>query len=494
VCTFVFPVVERVDGCCSLMVTGLNRFASLFIFKTILCSWDTIRSRTYVYACIYYYVLLLLRLRYLCVELVTCPCITMAYKCGLCAFETDKISAYGHHYALHRNVPNFRFPCAHDNCTRSFRSYAGFKTHLFRDHVVRHKAGQLLVSESVALTCSSFVCNVPLCNRASANLRGLIQHVKEHIEQGVCTVCPFAGCSLLFKKKSTFSSHLSRKHHNYDTQSQPLAVSDINSNYQQVNLNTVSTHEVSDSDFSVIAEHDEMASGDMQIDALEFNINITPDFDNLFLDNIALLYMKLQGYYLLPSSTIQVIVEEFANVHFLNNEAMAVHLRKKMMELNLPPDSINIVLREMSASDIFASVHNARTGTLRSEHTRSLFFKQRFRFVPPVQVSLGRNKANISRCYHYVTIKQSLSALFSNPSVKDQFLNPVPSQENILADLKDGKAFKTNPFLQQMPMPYKLYFSRMLLSWLTHLDQPRKSINSWQFTTLLVTYMSNIAP
>lgn len=147
----------------------------------------------------------------------------------------------------------FVFPCAHDDCSRSFKSYAGFKTHLYRDHVVRHKSTQFLVSQSThttILSCASFACNVPLCNRASGNMRDLIQHVKGHIEQGVCMDCPFAGCSKKFNKKSTFSSHMSRKHHRYATLSHPLADSAVNVNYTQVNLNTVATQEASDSDLS----------------------------------------------------------------------------------------------------------------------------------------------------------------------------------------------------------------------------------------------------
>lgn len=114
----------------------------------------------------------------------------------------------------------------------------------------------------------------------------------------------------------------------------------------------------------------------MQIEAPGYNITMTPDFDSLFLDNIAFLYMKLLGQYLLPSSTTQVIVEEFTNVHFLNQEAMKLHLNEKMLELKLPRDNKDLVLNEMSACDIFANVHNARTGILRSAHTRSLFFRQ----------------------------------------------------------------------------------------------------------------------
>lgn len=155
--------------------------------------------------------------------------------------------------------------------------------------------------------------------------------------------------------------------------------------------------------------------------AAEFPASMSHDIENQFLDNIAMLNIKLLGQYLLPSSTIHVIVEEFANVPCLNHKAMKARFSGKLEELKLPADHIshvlNDVLNDLSASDIFAQLHSPRSGILHSEHTRSQFFKRQFNFVNPVQVNLGRNASTMPRCYHYVPIKQPLTALLSNSSV-----------------------------------------------------------------------------
>ena len=105
----------------------------------------------------------------------------MVYKCVLCTFEAGTLISYSSHYALHRNVPNFSFPCAYASCGRAFKSYAGFKTHIFRDHTIRKHLGASRLATPVSNT---IICSVSECGRKFPHFRDLIQHVKEHVEQG----------------------------------------------------------------------------------------------------------------------------------------------------------------------------------------------------------------------------------------------------------------------------------------------------------------------
>jgi hypothetical protein len=88
-----------------------------------------------------------------------------------------------------------------------------------------------------------------------------------------------------------------------------------------------------------------------------------------------------------------------------------------------------------------------RSGVLRSQHTRFKFFKEQFNFVSPAQINLGRNAANVPRVCRYIPVKQSLSALLNKPYVQRQLSNLPTSQANVLTDLKDGKAYRSNIFL-----------------------------------------------
>lgn len=78
------------------------------------------------------------------------------FKCSVCSFETDRLLPYSSHYRLHRNVPNFNFPCAFPNCIRTFKSYAGFRSHFFRDHSSNnvHRVPYCKSTNPKSFTCS----------------------------------------------------------------------------------------------------------------------------------------------------------------------------------------------------------------------------------------------------------------------------------------------------------------------------------------------------
>ena len=317
---------------------------------------------------------------------------------------------------------------------------------MFRDHV-KYRPNPQLVVRHQSIQSESLVCSVTLCQRRHSNLWELTQHIKEHIDVGVTMPCPFGNCCYKFKNKSSFTSHLSRKHRNCVIKSQTPINCDINPRYIQLKAAAADsddeTEVVDIRDLISIADHEVHQQHTLPSNSMN---KLCKDFDDQFVNNVALLYLKLQGKYLLPNSTIQVIVDEMANIHNLNFEAMKSHLNKNLVELDLPQNVVANIVNDLRAKDLFSQVHDARSGVLRSQHTRFKFFKERFNFVSPVQINLGRNAANVPRVCHYVPIKQSLSALLNNPCVRFQLSNPPTSRTNILSDLKDGKAYKSNIF------------------------------------------------
>lgn len=343
---------------------------------------------------------------------------------------------YASHYLLHRNLPNFRFPCAYHNCPRNFKAYAGFKSHLFRDH----KKSTPRNVDGLFVSADSWQCRLSLCRFICADSESLMQHIRDHIDDGVSVPCPVVNCHFKFSNKKSFSSHMCRKHGKRGNETS-VELANVNER------NNPSAVEDCDPCTDVAVACPEQTE---ECDANSGAI-VSCNFESQFMSNIALLYMKLQGQYLLPSSTIQVLVDEFASVHALNHEAMKKQLADKLAVYNLSHECITNIINDVSANDLFARFHDARTGVLRSEHTRFEYFKECFRFIAPVQVNLGKNASNHYRCYHYVSIKESLAALISHCTVQDHMAKPVHSREDVLTDFKDGKNFISNPLFQESP-------------------------------------------
>lgn len=117
--------------------------------------------------------------------------------------------------------------------------------------------------------------------------------------------CPITGCKNTFTVKSSFTAHMSRKHR---------ASSDCSINY--IYRETVSLSS------TIIACEDVSQSS---------NDATTPETIDLphqsFVRNVCLLYLKLQGQFLLPASAIQTIVEEMQNVHELGQDYTLSKLR-----------------------------------------------------------------------------------------------------------------------------------------------------------------------
>uniref|UniRef100_A0A3B3D7K5 C2H2-type domain-containing protein n=1 Tax=Oryzias melastigma TaxID=30732 RepID=A0A3B3D7K5_ORYME len=99
-------------------------------------------------------------------------------------------------------------------------------------------------------------------------------------------LCPFEGCSKYFRVRTSFSSHISRKHmlskSVHEERPQEICYAD-----RIQGQDTVNTLEDKDS------QNDE----------------------EKFLNQLAMFYLKMQAKMLLPASTIQCIIEEFQDLH-----------------------------------------------------------------------------------------------------------------------------------------------------------------------------------
>ena len=133
-------------------------------------------------------------------------------------------------------------------------------------------------------------------------MKDLIQHLKGHIIDSEQVQCPFERCSSKFTVKSTFSSHLSRKHANAIDRkvSTDLLIEEPDSsrnNSDDLIHDNSGNVEIND-EFACLNECDQDEP------------NLEADFNELFLKNLALFYLKLTAKHHMPATTIQMIVSE----------------------------------------------------------------------------------------------------------------------------------------------------------------------------------------
>ncbi|KAK0152048.1 hypothetical protein N1851_006574 [Merluccius polli] len=206
--------------------------------------------------------------------------------CNFCSKTLETLRGYVLHCKIHRNKPHPFFKCVSTDCKQTFCTYAAFKGHFYRVHN----------APAPSVTAG-----------AVFSVKELISHLKEHIAEGRPVACPVTSCENTFTVKSSFTAHMSQKH-------RACSVDSISDKYRE-NVSQPS---------AVSACEDVPQSSN---DATNESSELPQDFNETFLRNVCLFYLRLQGQLLLPASTIQTIVEEMQNVHDLGQDYTLSKLR-----------------------------------------------------------------------------------------------------------------------------------------------------------------------
>lgn len=266
-----------------------------------------------------------------------------------------------------------------------------------------------------------------LCSDRFQTVQELLVHLKRHLVEGRSVAGPVAGCQSTFTLKSSFTAHLSRKH-------PQCSVNNINVIYREIAPQCSAT---------ACEEASQTLDG-----ATEEGTELPPNFNETFLRNVCLFYLKLQGQLLLPASTIQIIVEEMQNVHELGLDYTLSKLHSLLKdELNLTDNVMGKVCDCIKDSDLFSSSHK---GPLRTTYAKAQTFKRMFKYVEPKVVRLGYYENMRQRIAYYIPVNQ-ISLLES-----ELWKNSVLQQSNetdacALSDICDGQAFKSNQFFIANP-------------------------------------------
>lgn len=283
---------------------------------------------------------------------------------------------------------------------------------------------------------SNHPCSIQGCDHAADSINSLCTHLGMHMGSGKKVVCPYEGCSKSFRVRSSFTAHVSRKHR-HPSRTQFVGVLSDNVTDEVSRPTTSNDNCINES-----------------VGASDFDVDVSTSITDgaPFLKNLALFYLKMQAKFLLPATTMQCIIDEFQEVHNIGMKRAYEKIEEKLTELDIPKDCIHKIIAELEKEDLL-TIHNE--GVLRSDKTRKTFFKENFNYVPPNQIYLGTDGHNgKERFCQYIPIRDTLSALFRQSTVREQYLKSkerIQGDSMILNDVCDGAACKNNIILQESP-------------------------------------------
>ncbi|KAG9281964.1 hypothetical protein AMEX_G546, partial [Astyanax mexicanus] len=332
------------------------------------------------------------------------------YHCKVCNYESNAVVGFTQHMKLHSNSPNCPFACGVSECSRVFRKFAAFKSHLYRDHKSYQRSLRSSAYENIHRT---LICQIEFCQSTFTNLKEFVNHLKSHIQEGRKIKCPFRGCEKEFGVKSTFSSHISRTHRN--SSSEHVHETFFDNPHQNMGQSSCTETEIV-----------EELGPEEALDT------------ELFLKNLSLFYLKLQAKLLLPASVIQTIIEEFQDIYDLAQSDVFSKLKQKLSVLGVSNTTITNVIEELKKEDVF------RQGNciLRTDQRRKTVFKTAFNYVEPQPLYLGANDSGKECFAQYVPVKETLGALFESDSFKKQYAEShsrLSTNNNVLEDIWDGQ-------------------------------------------------------
>lgn len=129
------------------------------------------------------------------------------YSCKVCSHCTANVNTFFAHAKSHRNLANYRFSCGIEVCSGNFRTFSALKSHMHRNHRPAVPLKQNRCQHSGELKCT-----IQVSDYVADNSSLLCVHLRIHIPNGKKVNCPFEGCSKYFRVRTSFATHLSRKH------------------------------------------------------------------------------------------------------------------------------------------------------------------------------------------------------------------------------------------------------------------------------------------
>ena len=107
---------------------------------------------------------------------------------------------------------------------------------------------------------------------------------------------------------------------------------------------------------------------------------------NLFLNNVAQMFLKLESQLLLPATTVQYICKEMYNIYNEGQEVIKEKLKKCLGSENFSSDKINDVIKSVFDDHPMTDA-NKKLGT---DHKRKKYFKKTFNYVETKSIDIDK--------------------------------------------------------------------------------------------------------
>lgn len=248
------------------------------------------------------------------------------YVCKACNHCTANFKKFCDHANSHRNLANYRFACGIEECSGNFRTFSALKSHMQWNHMGPRAISQ---RQNRCQHGGDLKCSIQGCDFKADSFPLLCGHLRLHIRNGKKVNCPFDGCSKYFRVRTSFATHISRKHREaYVAQPQDSQIQ---------NKEHVQHHD----------DHEIIDPGLDDRDGVI--LDLSPD---TYLKNLSLFYLKLQAKLLLPATTVQCIVEGFQEVHSSGMQYVLKKVEEKLTGLHITNEEIQKIVRELKEEDL----------------------------------------------------------------------------------------------------------------------------------------------
>jgi hypothetical protein len=171
------------------------------------------------------------------------------------------------------------------------------------------------------------------------------------------------------------------------------------------------------------------------------------------LQNIALFYLKLHAKYIIPDSTIQIILEECKEIHNIGKQHLKINLDSKLKNSNITEEDRSSIIEDVMNDDIILQIYD---GPMRSIYSRKIYFKKHFEYIAPTEIVLGHDTNQKKHSYQYVSPLDSLKSILKNEN-HITFNENNTQQFKCYNDISDGSVYQNNEIFNEPSIKLILY-------------------------------------
>ncbi|CAN7999366.1 unnamed protein product, partial [Ixodes hexagonus] len=349
----------------------------------------------------------------------------MRHHCKRCKKKFRSLDAFFEH-TLYHETSSRGVPCSVVGCEAAFKTYSSLRSHVTRCH-------SRLAPRNTSNPAPRRQCTVSSCSEEVSSETAFIQHLKQHLIGSPPTAvnCPFE-CDSQLRTWGSLKTHLSIYHNKEKNEMVAAEPTDLDPIVTPCSSTDVGGQQRAGERLQADSE---VPSGTQDVDPSHFN-------RDSFLESLALFTLKLESKYLIPSSTVQNILEDMKRLHGISQEhlksALKAHLTdemsRKQMDEAIDDSFVNSPFSAALSSD----------GALRTSYMRNVYYTKELSHNKPVQMSLGLDGSNEMRHYSYVPLKETLRTLLSNPDIVSRLSFDVQqSKDGVYREFTDGRAFQS---------------------------------------------------